>query len=288
MARRRWLALGRRVLELARCPRGRTDELVRCSYDRIAGGYDDAWTHHMRDLSRAMLDRLAPRVGSVGLDLTCGTGFVTGELQRRTGGPTIGVDASAGMLDVARRRCGPACTFVCSDAVEYLRGQPSRSVDVITCAWGLGYTRPWLVLREAARVLRPGGRIGIIDNSLFSLWEVLWASALAFAENPVALDHVMRVRFLPGSTSLGLLMRHAGLGIQAAWGGARTYRVPNGQAAIARLSATGAAAGFEFAATQGQREAVFARFAEVLERRHGHFNGVPITHRYLAAVGRKR
>ncbi len=287
MTRRRWLALVKRVLELSRRPRGRTDEFVRCSYDRIAGGYDQAWTHHMRDLSRAMLDRLAPRDGSVCLDLTCGTGFVTGELRRRTGGPTMGVDASAGMLDVARREHAPACTFVCADVVEYLQRQPDRSVDVITCAWGLGYTRPRLALREAARVLRPGGRMGIIDNSLFSLWEVLWASVLAFAENPDALDHVMRVRFLPSSTSLGLLMRHAGLGVQAAWGGARTYIVPDGQAAIARLSATGAAAGFEFAAAQGQREAVFARFAEIMERRYGQSNGIPITHRYLAAVGRK-
>ncbi len=287
MARRRWFALGRRVVELARRPRGRTDDQVRCSYDRIAGGYDEAWTHHMRDLSRAMLDRLAPRAGSVCLDLTCGTGFVTGELHRRTGGPTLGVDASAGMLDAARRQQGPACSFVCADAVDYLQRQPSRSVDVITCAWGLGYTRPWLVLREAARVLRPGGRLGIIDNSLFSLWEVLWASVLAFAENPEALDHVMRVRFLPGSTSLGLLMRHAGLAVQAAWGGVRAYVVPDGQAAIARLSATGAAAGFEFAAAEGGREAVFARFAEILERRYGQSNGIPITHRYLAAVGCK-
>jgi ubiquinone/menaquinone biosynthesis C-methylase UbiE len=287
MVRRRWLTLGSRVLRLLWNSPARTGDLVSHSYDRVAASYDEAWTLHMRGLSVALIERLAPRRGAVCLDLACGTGFVTREVAERTGAQAVGVDASAGMLAVARASGHPRCTFVQADAAEYLRNCPRHSVDVITCAWGLGYTRPWTIVREAARVLRPGGQLGIIDNTLFSLAGVLWASLLTFAEKPYALAHVMRVQFLPGAWYLTSLMRLAGISVVASWHGARTYCVPDGRAAIARLTATGAAAGFEFAAAAENREAVFARFAEVLQQRSQRVDGIAITHRYLAAVGQK-
>jgi len=284
--RRRWLALAARVARLAVAQPQRTADLVQASYDAIASGYDTAWTDHMRHLSLEMLDRLAPAAGAEGLDLACGTGFLTEQLSRRTGRRATGVDASAGMLEVARRTRGEAADFVCADAVAYLAARPTHSADIITCGWGLGYARPWRVVRQAARVLRPGGRLGVIDNSLFSLAEVMVCSLLAFAERPDALVHVMKVRFLPTPWTLAGLMRLAGLRVKAAWGGSTTYHVPTGRAAIERLTATGAAAGFESAADPAAREAVFARFADIMEARR-RAEGIPITHRYLAAIGEK-
>jgi SAM-dependent methyltransferase len=263
-----------------------TAELVEASYDAIAAGYDAAWTDHMRGLALEMLDRLSVPPGAACLDLACGTGFVTGELARRSGRRAVGVDASAGMLEVARRERSAAVDFVQADAPEYLASRPAASADAVTCAWGLGYTRPWRVVWRAARVLRPGGRLGIIDNSLFSLAEVIACSVRAFAERPEALAHLMKVRFLPAAWVLAAMMRAAGLRVRAAWSGSKTYYAPTGRAAIERLTATGAAAGFEFAADPALRDAVFARFAEIIEARRTE-RGIPITHRYLAAVGEK-
>jgi len=242
----------------------------------------------MRGLSLQMLDRLAPGAGAECIDLSCGTGFLTAELSRRTGRPAVGVDSSAGMLRVARRRHGGRCDFVQADALAYLRSRPASSADIVTCAWALGYTRPAAVLREIARVLRPGGRAGIIDNTFFSLAGVLWCSILTFAERPEALANVMRVRFLPSSGVLAMLMRLGGLAVLCAYDGSKTYYVPDGNAAISRLIATGAAAGFEFAADPQHRERIFSRFAAILEERCKTDRGIPITHRYLAAIGEKR
>ena len=283
-----WLGLGIRVARLLCCQPERTGKLVRGSYDRIAEGYDDAWTHHMRDLSLRLLEQVSPPNGTNGLDLTCGTGFVTAELNRRTGRRTVGVDSSGGMLEIARCKYGERCDFVQADAVDYLRCCPRNSIDIVTCAWGLGYSRPLAVVREISRVLRPGGRVGVIDNTLFSLAGVIWASVLAFAEHPSALRHAMQVRFLPASCVLAAIMRASGLAVRAAYDGSRTYHVPDGRAAIDRLTATGAAAGFEFAAEEEQREEVFERFTEIIERTCMTDRGVAITHRYLAAVGEKR
>jgi ubiquinone/menaquinone biosynthesis C-methylase UbiE len=283
---RRWIALARRVARLLR-EQGGSGPLVTRSYDRLASGYDRAWTGHMRDLSVELLDRLAPGPECRSIDLTCGTGFLTAELARRTGAETVGVDASAGMLSVARANF-PGCRFEQADVLEWLRAQPAASAGAIACGWGLGYSRPLAVVRECARVLRPGGRLGIIDNSLFSLAEIVWTSMRTFAERPEALAHAMQVRFLPGAFALRAAMRLSGLRVRASWSGARTYRVESGAAAIARLRETGAAAGFELAAEPEAAEEIYARFAELLERRYGGPAGIPVTHRFLAAVGEKR
>jgi ubiquinone/menaquinone biosynthesis C-methylase UbiE len=264
----------------------RTSDIVCRSYDRLAAGYDSAWTDHMRDLSLAMLDELHISAGARCMDLTCGTGFVTAQLASASGARATGVDASDGMLAVARQR-HPDCDFVHSDALAFLRRCEISSADVITCAWGLGYTRPLAVIRRAAKVLRPGGRLAIIDNSLFSLAEVLWASTLAFAEKPRALRHVMKVGFLPSKAALTAMMRLCGLRVAWQSAGRRTYHAAGGQDAIARLQSTGAAAGFEFATDEAGRDEIFARFAQIMEQKYRTPLGVPITHRYLAAIGCK-
>lgn len=285
--RKRWAAFAARVARLALRQPERTADLVRQSYDSIASGYDEAWTNHMRTLSLAMLDRLDLPAGAACVDLGCGTGFVTAELSRRAGRRAVGVDNSAGMLAIARRTRGADCEFVCCDAVDYLRRRAHGSADVITCAWSLGYTRPLAVVRHAARVLRGGGWLGIIDNTLLSLAEVLRASVHAFAECPAALRHVMKVRFLPRSTMLAAAMRACGLRVVWSCDGSQTYTCRDGRSAIERLTATGAAAGFEFAAQDEHRERIFARFAEIIEDLYGTPDGVPITHRYLACVGQR-
>lgn len=260
--------------------------LVTQSYDRISGGYDAAWTAHMRDLTAALIDRLEPKPGGAALDLTCGSGFAAGRLAEKTGGRVTGVDRSAGMLAQARAN-HPACEFVQADILDYLRTLPAESLDTVTCSWGVGYSRPWAVLGQVRRVLRPGGKIAVIDNSLFSLREVLGCSFLAFAEQPEQLQNLMRFRFLTGPAQLAAYFRL--LGLRPLWrdGGRRTYTVQSGRAAIERLTTTGAAAGFEFAADEANREAIFARFAEILEDKYQSAPGIPITHRWLAGIARK-
>ena len=208
--RRRWLSFALRAARLAARPREETAARVRRSYDRIAPGYDQVWTDHMRDLSLALLDRLGDVRGAEAADLCCGTGFVSGALAERTGREVIAVDASAGMLEVARSR-HPGCRFEEGDAVAWLRARPPASLDLVVSAWALGYARPWALLRAARRALRPGGRLAVLDNTLRSLSEIVWTSVLTFAERPAALDHVMRVGFLPSSRAAAALLRAAGL-----------------------------------------------------------------------------
>jgi ubiquinone/menaquinone biosynthesis C-methylase UbiE len=277
--------MGRLIYLYTRRPNP-TDECVTSSYNHISTGYDEAWTSHMRDLSSQLVDRLAPAPDMQALDLTCGTGFVTGLLAEKTGQPSVGVDRSQGMIVQANASYGKTCQFVHQDILAYLKACPDRRYDLITCAWGLGYSRPLAVLRQAKRVLKPKGRIAIIDNTLFSLAEIMQCSFLTFLEQPDKLQRLMRFRFLTGKAQLRLWLHMAGLHPVYLAQGERSYRVSSGKQAVQRLQATGAAAGFEYATDPEHQEAVFERFSQILERRYLKEGHVRITHRYIAGIAR--
>ena len=260
---------------------------VEKSYDRISSGYDNTWTSHMRDKTEALLNRLPLEKGQKALDLACGTGFATGLLYKKTQNRVTGVDSSAGMLSQARRNA-PECEFVQSDILDYLKSQKDNSFDIVTCCWAIGYSRPFAVMKQIKRVLKKDGCVAIIDNSLFSLKEILYCSFLAFLEQPEKLEHLMKFRFLTSSRHLALYLRL--LSMKTVWSdnGQKSFFVQTGDDAIAKLRATGAAAGFEYAANEKNSELIFRRFAEILEQKYKTSQGIEIIHRYFEGIAQKR
>ena len=160
---------------------------VRGMFDRIAGVYDvmnsamTAGLHHQwrqRAVERA---RVGP--GSDALDVCCGTGDLALELRRRIGpdGRVVGCDFSEPMLELARRKSGDESLpveFGWADALEF--PYRDRSFDAVTVGFGarnLGDLDRGI--GEMARVLRPGGRLVILEitrpqreplASFYSLW----------------------------------------------------------------------------------------------------------------------
>ncbi|MGA8333257.1 MAG: methyltransferase domain-containing protein [Solirubrobacteraceae bacterium] len=111
--------------------------------------------------------------GSEVLDLACGHGRVASGLARR-GARVTGLDATPLFLDHARAQAAAA-----ELPIEYVQGDmrslpwPDESFDcVVSWFTSFGYfddEENRLVLREARRVLRPGGRLLIENNNLAEL-----------------------------------------------------------------------------------------------------------------------
>lgn len=150
------------------------------TFGQIAGRYDlcnrlcsAGLDLHWR---RKTVRILSPQAGDKTLDLCCGTGELAFALAKHSPAASIiGLDISGEMIEQAekKRRCrqkrDPGLSgridWQIADAVQ--TGLPSQTFDLITCAFGLRNIpdRP-AALREMHRLLRPAGRIGILEFSL--------------------------------------------------------------------------------------------------------------------------
>jgi len=147
---------------------------VAAHWDRRAAGFDDDFGHSIRTpAERAAWDRIlevvclpSPARGSLeALDVGCGTGFLSFELAARGFGVT-GVDFAPAMLAEARRKAaerGIAIRFELGDA-ERLPFGPGAFDLVMTrhVLWTLPH--PEAAIDEWIRVLRPGGRLVVVDG----------------------------------------------------------------------------------------------------------------------------
>lgn len=130
----------------------------------MAADYDRRWPRYVADTTRETLARIGTAPTSV-LDIACGTGTLLEEIARRRRGadaPIAGVDLSPGMLAQARRKLTPRAIVVAGDAARL----PFRAgaFEVAVSASALHHWRdPGAVLREARRVLQPGGRFVVTD-----------------------------------------------------------------------------------------------------------------------------
>jgi len=171
---------GRRLWRLARervadCPAARQDQLRlarhlrerRGPVDRFFAGAAGRWDHLRAEMygrtftAAALLDLLPPRWTVA--DLGCGTGAIAAELAPYVD-RVIGVDRSRAMLRAAAARTGDLPN------VELRRGDlaalplQSGEADAVVLALVLTYVaEPAAVLREAVRVLKPGGRALVVD-----------------------------------------------------------------------------------------------------------------------------
>jgi len=118
----------------------------------------------------AMMDWLAPRAGQRLLDVAGGTGDIAFRFLARAGAAQATVlDLTAPMLSAGRQR---AEATQLQDRLDWVVGDamalpfPDSSFDVYTIGFGIrNVTRPQVALAEAFRVLRPGGRLMVLEFS---------------------------------------------------------------------------------------------------------------------------
>jgi demethylmenaquinone methyltransferase / 2-methoxy-6-polyprenyl-1,4-benzoquinol methylase len=199
-----------------------SQDAVRTMFDRIAPVYDAmnrVMTAGLDQRWRRLTAEAAVRPGDRVLDACCGTGDLA-LADARAGGRVVGLDFSERMLERARRK---------STAVEWVRGDllelpfEDESFDAATVGFGVRNVADLeRALRELRRVLRPGGRLGILEITTprgpLRLFYRLWFDRIvpllgkllrggsAYTYLPAS------VRRFPGPEDLAALLREAGFG----------------------------------------------------------------------------
>ena len=192
---------------------------VRAMFDAIAPRYDLVNRVITFGLDRRWRSRtfeaLGLPPGSRILDLACGTGDLAA-LAQRGGCRVVGSDLSSGML--SRRREPFAAVQADAAALPFSPG----SVDGILCGYALrNFTDLEGCLAEAARILRAGGRLAILEVAApeskllrrgFELWFARCVPAIGgLLSDPDAYRYLPRsTAYLPGETELRHLLEHAG------------------------------------------------------------------------------
>ena len=168
------------------------------TYDRVGAvlslGQDPRW--------RRFLVRRLPLDGGHVLDVATGTGLVADELVRR-GFRVTGLDQSAEMLEVARRRLNGAAALVHghADDLPFSNG----AFDHLTFTYLLRYVDdPAATLREVARVVRPGGTVAMLEfgvprGAWYPLWRLYVGAVLPLAGSMLSPGWHQVGRFLGGS-----------------------------------------------------------------------------------------
>jgi demethylmenaquinone methyltransferase/2-methoxy-6-polyprenyl-1,4-benzoquinol methylase len=138
-------------------------------------GQDPRWR-------RAMVAAVDPRPDQRVLDVATGTGLVASLLAER-GAEVVGLDQSEEMLGGARARFAKLTAL--AGRVSFQQGQAEQlpfadsSFDALTFTYLLRYVEdPAATMRELVRVIKPGGRIGMVEfgvpanPTLRALWRV--------------------------------------------------------------------------------------------------------------------
>lgn len=194
-------------------------------FDRIARVYDrmnavmTAGMHHRWRERAADLARVGP--GDRALDVATGTGDLAAELERRTGpGGVVGMDFSEAMLAIARSK-SPGIVFEAGNALDL--SYPDDSFDAATVGFGArNFSDLGRGLAEMARVVRPGGRLVVLEITtpqrpplswFFRMWFDRLVPALGnLAGDPDAYTYLpSSVRRFPGPRELGADLVAAGL-----------------------------------------------------------------------------
>jgi len=202
---------------------------VRAMFDRIAGVYD-----RMNAVMTAGLDRRwrarAADLAAVGpgdrvLDVATGTGDLALELARRVapGGEVVGSDFAEAMLDRAREKAGDRADvrFEWGDALAL--DHPDDAFDAATVAFGArNFADLHRGLGQMARVVRPGGRVVVLEITTPRTPPLSWFYGLWFDRIVPGLGRVAgdeddyrylpnSVRRFPAPEGLAASMAEAGL-----------------------------------------------------------------------------
>ncbi len=193
-------------------------EKVRRMFAAIARRYDLNNTLHSfgRDAAwrRAAVRLAGVRDGDEVLDVACGTGALTRAFASARPAPArvVGADFTAEMLDVARER--PRDPRRRAAPIEYRLADamalpfPDSSFDVVSIAFGIrNVADPAAVLREFRRVLRPGGRLVVLEFDRPRIAPIAWlndlytARVMPVSASLIAGDRSGAYRYLPRSVA---------------------------------------------------------------------------------------
>jgi demethylmenaquinone methyltransferase/2-methoxy-6-polyprenyl-1,4-benzoquinol methylase len=195
---------------------------VRAMFSAIARSYD--LNNRLHSLGQDQRwRRLAVRAAAVApgdtvLDVACGTGDLTEAFARTDAATILGLDFTPAMLELAEhkrttRRIPRPGRFAYREADAQALPLPDASADCVSIAFGIrNVQEPARAIAEFARVLRPGGRLVVLEFDRPAAAPVRWfndfycGQVMPRTATLISRDRTGAYRYLP--RSVGSFMAH--------------------------------------------------------------------------------
>lgn len=207
------------MTESPRADLSKVPEEIASMFDSVASRYDTMDTLMTGGLNNvwmvALRKAVAPHPGERILDLAAGTGTSSAALAKG-GAEVVACDLSEGMIEVGRQR-HPEIEFVHGNAMDL--DFEDGTFDAVTISWGLrNIPDPALALREMMRVVRPRGRLVVLEFStptsrvcrgLYNAYQstVMPALARVASTNDGAYDYLVEsIRQWPAQEEVGRII----------------------------------------------------------------------------------
>ncbi|MEE1786303.1 methyltransferase domain-containing protein [Streptomyces sp. SP17BM10] len=286
------LGLAARALRLTL---SRTNADTTPDYDAASSSYDTYFSPVMGVHSLAALREVTVSPGDDVLELACGTGHLTHEIVRKLEGrgSVRAVDKSPGMLSVAKAKVLPEAmrspdlevSLEEGDMEEFLRTRPNDSADLVVVGWAICYSKPVRLLEQIKRVLRPGGRIVVIETRGDALKTLIEQLEKVFTADPSLLTGMIRVNLPKDAATVARWFTKAGLTVDVQRDGHQVLPATTPEEALEWVQRSGAAAGFKDAVDQSREEHALELIRKGLADHVARHGALELRHTFVVVTG---
>lgn len=263
-------------------------------YDNASADYDPFFSNTMGKYSLEMIDKINFQKDQHILELACGTGFITENVVKKMQGQGFitTVDQSAGMLELARNKLegfeNIKLDIRQGNMMQFLHSIPDSSFDNAVCGWAICYVNPVEFLKEIRRVLKPDGRIGIIETRSDSEQVLMEAFDEVLEENPSLLEKYIKIALPSNSNTLKSWFIKGGLHPVDCWEGKEVLPYYDSEGAIEWVQRSGASAGFLDVINRDRIQEVMEKVKAIIDRDIKNGKKFELSHTYVAGVARKQ
>jgi len=264
------------------------DNVYEQDFDDCAQQYDSAQTRRsLARISEEVVNSLGIKPGMHCMDLGCGTGDVSILMARvmSNKGVVEGYDVSENMLAVAKKKSkGLSCIrYFREDMLSALKRSPDNLFDIVTCFWALGYSCPHKVLSQVYRVLKVGGRVGVLVNTQESLNQLQRIVIRIILRTPFILKGIPSINFPSNIKHFSSLVKRISFKPDTLKEESLSYFFSSSDEFILWLKTSGPSAGFRGALKPKYRDEVFNKIKAVVDENQG----ITLRFRYIRFIGIK-
>lgn len=169
----------------------------------------------------------------------------------------------------------------------FLQARATASADLVVIGWAICYSKPVRLLEQVKRVLRPGGRIVVIETRADALRTLVRQLEKVFATDPSLLTGLIRLNLPKDAATVARWFRKAGLSVDVRREGVQALPARTPEEALEWVQRSGAAAGFKDAVDQSREKKVLGLLHAGLTEHVATHGPLELRHSFVVVTGAK-